>query len=282
MATARQFNETLFQLLTDMKTCLPSNRELKMAVGLYGAMLQTSPGNAIAANMFWKFASEHKEAILNKDWDTIRKALSTLCPQPGVIDQLWEGLSEDNRTIVGDYVLQLYSEAEAYVSKAGKAPPSPDDGPPQVVCEVYNKMWLDFLQELVNEGPDGSPSSKPLQDAIVKMQKFVQRTSSRRHDGLYRLFFPLLKDVMPDQTDEMAILSLIQPPKDGPASIEKDVYNLSNVPFPFYKDWSIGQVISSATSDRLCVYWHYIKVMTCVMAHCPPEILTMMSEFVQV
>ena len=281
----REFNRTVFDLLTDMKTCLPSSRELGLAHVLYGSMVKASPGNPVVLDMYWKFASEHKEAILNKDWDLIRQALSTLCPQPEIVDSIWNSLSHENREVVAEYVQQLYDQAAsikgADTDNVESGTTESGQNPSPAICHVYNKMWVDLLTDIVQS----SPQDQAVIQSLGKMQEFLDKTSKRRVDGVYRIFHPLLSGVLPTEPDETALLGMLQPPTDIEASMDVDVGLLSGVAFPFHRDTSMGHILTSIKSApmpakrRLSIYWHYIKVMTCVMAQCPPEVMQVMNGF---
>lgn len=82
--------------------------------------------------------------------------LRPLIPAPGLVDDVLDKLSEENRGIVGDYLVVLFDQAKsimtseshhANASAVAEEKQETDNG---VVYSMYNDTWQEFLLHVIN------------------------------------------------------------------------------------------------------------------------------------
>lgn len=283
MATVHDFNNTLFELTDEMIAIIKPSTVLTTAYSVFKNMHATNPGSPVVLQAFWAVAKDNKEVIASQDVTKMAEVLRTLVPVPGMVDEILEALSDENRQIVAEYISVLYDQASTIEIK--DIPKEESGASSTTMYSMYNEIWKDFLVHLENACTN--PEKKQLvADAREKMAAAVDAKGPST-DMIFAVMFPSLKPVLPKQAmdNEADILRLCMPPTDIVPSLKRSVKLLRSVPFPFNRNLPFSDLLSIILKskghvDKLGTFWHYIKLLTMCVNECPPEVLGMMNQMI--
>lgn len=295
MATVKDFNDTLFELTDEMMGIINPSPLMTTAYSVFKNMYATDPTNAMAVDAFWEVAKENKELILNKDLQAMAEVLRSVIPMPGMVDDVWNALSEENRGIVGDYISVLYDQAANIKAaapddsvNAAEGDNTPKETSDATMYSMYNSIWNDFLLLLQSCCASGHEIGSALKEALEKMDK-VLSSKGPSNTMVYGVFYPSLEVVLPSGglAKESDILALCLPPRNACATLKADRKKLADVLFPFNRKVPFSALLDAVLGakdqevrEKLATYWHYIKLFTLCVHECPPEVLGMMNQMV--
>lgn len=275
MASVRQFNTTMLDLLRDLNTALPDHPELSMALTLSTSFFQMQPNSAIPLQHFWKASKPYQQDIMDHRPDAIIGALESLVPKPEIVREVWNALTPENQRVVFEYVQVLYETAEELhgeeVQTRGEATDSMD-----ALYKVYNNMWKEFLGH-IRRTSDRMVETYERLDQLVTSQGETSRV-------VHGLVSPSLQSLFPKgkTVSESFIMEKMMPPGDTRADVEKDRDCFGGERFKISKDLTFNDLLdaieASPDNEQLRFYWHYIKLMTFTLTSCPPEMLAMMGD----
>lgn len=290
--SASEFNETLFQLVDEMMGIVDPSPVIKTA---YAVFKGSNTDSCVALDAFWDLAKDEENGrmIAAKDLKAMADVLRGVVPIPGMVDDVWERLSEDNREVVGEYISVLYEIAAKVKSNdpVGATGNAGDDGTSLPIKEakdatlygMYNSIWKDFLMLLQHE------HGKALDEAVLKLDH-VMTTKGPSNTMVYGVLLPAMELVLPRQRfeSEADIVTLCLPPHNAAALVKKDVNKLDGMLFPFDRKVPFSNMLrllldtpDKATRERLGTYWHYLKLFTVCLKECPPEAMGMMDYVVK-
>ena len=275
-----EFNETLFQLVDEMMGIVDASPVLKTA---YAVFKGANTDSSVALDAFWDVAKDNVELVANNDVSAMSDVLKEIVPLPGIVDDVWGKLSEENRAIVGEYVAELYSIATQVKAKAqAQAKPDTKEGNDATLYSMYNSMWKDFLVLLMTSVP-------AIDEALAKVDAAIAKKGPST-TMVYAVMWPAMELVIPRQQfeSEADILKLCLPPTNAAGLVRKDVKKMGDALFPFDRKVPFSTILQglldvddTAVQERLATYWHYIKLFTVCLKECPPEAMGMMNGMVK-
>lgn len=277
------FNSTLFELTDEMMALIKPSAVMTTGYAVFKNMYTSNPENDMALKAFWEVAKENKELIEKNDLAAIADVLRGILPVPGMVDDVWNSLSEENRSIVADYIRVLYDQACAIgVDEEQKE----ESGSTATMYSMYNDIWRDFLLLLETSCRDNDPLRDLLADSRAKLDTVIS-TKGDSTEMVFAVIFPCMQPILPQDSiqNEADIVRLCLPPSDTTTKLKQDRKALRDVGFPFNRKLPfsdlLGLIVRSVEhEEKLALFWHYIKLFTVCVNECPPEILGMMNQFV--
>lgn len=277
--TIKDFNTTLFELTDEMMTLIKPSTVMTTGYTVFKSMYASNPENDMAVKAFWEVAKDNKELIEKNDMGAMADVLRGIVPVPGMVDDVWHALSEENRGIVADYIRVLYDQA-----KALELPEIKEESSSTTMYSMYNDIWRDFLVLVSQHCSDVDGKKQKVDDAIAKMDA-VLAVKGRSTDMLFAVLSPCMQKILPGNImkNEADILRLCMPPSNCQPITKSDQKAMRKVAFPFHRELPFSDllgVIVSSKQEKLAMFWHYIKLFTVCVKECPPEIVGMMNQFV--
>lgn len=269
-----EFNETLFQLVDEMMGIVDPSPVLKTA---YAVFKSSNPDSSVALDAFWDVAKENAEMVKAKNLKAMADVLRKVVPIPGMVDDVWEKLSEENREVVGEYISVLFEIADKI--KANQVTDPKKEGSNATLYSMYNSIWKDFLVLL---------HDPKFEEAVQKFDS-VMAAKGSSNTMVYAVMLPAMELVLPQQKfeSEKDILKLCLPPSNARALVKKDVKKMGNALFPFDRKVPFSTILSTLeknqdkeVGEKLATYWHYLKLFTVCLKECPPETMGMMNSMV--
>ena len=275
MACIKDFNDTLFELTDEMLAIIQPSAVMTTAYGVFKNLYANDPENDVAVNAFWEVAKDNAELIQKKDVQAMADVLRSVIPMPGMVDEVWEALSEENRGVVGDYVLVLYEQAADIQSTRVVVGKEDKERKDTTVYSMYNRIWSEFLLLLESKDP-GTVS-----DARAKFEH-VLSTKGSSSDMPFHVLLPCLELVIPKNAieNEADVVKLCLPPGDAVGTMKDDCQRLEGILFPFDRKVPFSQLLNASKVEKVAMYWHYIKLFTVCIHECPPEVVGMMDQMV--
>ena len=283
MASVKEFNSTLFDLTDEMLAIIKPSTMMTTAYAVFKNMYAANPENDMALNAFWDVAKDNAEMIAGHDVTAMADVLRSLIPMPGLVDDVLDALSDENRWIVADYISVLYEQASAIKAHAVESPMK-EESSSTTMYSMYNDIWKDFLLLLESNCVDADKKCR-LTDAREKLES-VLATKGPSTDMVFAVLYPSLKAILPKQaiTQEVDILRLCMPPSDVAVTVKQNMHVLDKVAFPFNRNLPFSDLLATVLRgedrDKLGTFWHYIKLFTVCVHDCPPEIVGMMNQMV--
>ena len=290
-----RFNTTLFELTDELIDTIQPSMLVTTAYGVFKQMVSKDPDTNVALTAFWEVAQGREDMIRGKDVSAMADVLRPLIPAPGLVDDVLNKLSEENRGIVGDYLVVLFDQAKSIMtsdshhadaSAVAEVKQETDNG---VVYSMYNDTWQEFLLHVINAISENDRSAaatkRSLQQGLDKLS-FVLREKGAHTSMVYAVLFPQLEKVLPGGVGEGTdIVKLCMPPTNPVQTLKRDMKVLGTNPFPFERDMQMSTILSTLcdcrhgdTRNRLATYWHYLKLLTMCLRECPPEMVGVMSQ----
>jgi hypothetical protein len=285
-----QFNATLFELTDEMMSTIKPSAMMSAGYAVFKNMYASTPDTDVVLLAFWEVAKDNRELIHARDTEAMVAVLRNVIPIPGVVDELWGMLSDENRKVVGDYVYVLYGMA-AELQGPGTAPP-PDPAAAEAPApaaaasadgmhKMYNGVWLEFLGLLKEQDPK-------LGEGATKLAQLL-RVKGEASSAVYGVLLPVMEGVLPRMAQESDMVALCLPPASADKALAKDAGQLGGKPFPFDRSVDMATLLRSiqtatpaVAKERLSTYWHYLKLFTVCVKECPPEVVAMMSQMAAV
>jgi hypothetical protein len=276
-----EFNDTLFQLMDEMMGIVDASPVLKTA---YAVFKGTNTDSSVALDAFWDVAKDNAELVHTSDLKAMSGVLRDIVPLPGMVDDVWEKLSEDNREIVGEYISALFEIAAKVKATEGTSESEAvtKEGKDATLYSMYNSMWKDFLVLLQKFTP-------VLSEAVEKINAAMSKKGPST-TMVYAVMWPAMELVLPRQQfeSEKDILMLCLPPSNAAGLVRKDLKKMEGALFPFDRKVPFSEILEGvlqlddkALQERLSTYWHYIKLFTVCLKECPPEAMGMMNTMVK-
>lgn len=278
MPGIKEFNATLFELTDEMMGLINPSPMMKTGFSLFKTMHAANAENDVAVRAFWDIAKDNQELIRQKDLKAMVTVLRGVIPLPGMVDDVWNSLSDENRDIVGEYIMVLNEHATEYAKTAVASPEKKESGN-VTMYRMYNSIWKDFIVTLSTVCQDLDRKAL-LEEALDKFQGVVQAKGVDT-EMIFGVLFPSLEIVLPQLSldNEMAVLKMCIPPTNTTAMVQKDAKRLTDVLFPFNRKLPFSNLLIEATSNnQLGTYWHYIKLFSTCIHQCPPEVVTIMNQ----
>lgn len=281
-----EFNDTLFQLVDEMMGIVDASPVLKTA---YAVFKGANTDSSVALDAFWDVAKDNAELVRTNDLKAMSDVLRELVPLPGLVDDVWDRLSEENRAVVGEYIAELY-EIAAKVKKAAAVGTAvgtavvneTKEGNDATLYSMYNSMWKDFLVLL-------QAYVEVLREAVDKVDEAIAKKGPST-TMVYAVVWPAMELVIPRQQfeSEADILKLCLPPSNAAGMVKKDVKKMEGALFPFDRNVPFSRMLQGLLDvddkevrERLATYWHYIKLFSVCLKECPPEAMGMMNSMVK-
>ncbi len=279
MATPRDFNQTVFDLLRDLCDVMPHHTELQLAKTLGESLFHAQQDNTLLAQKFYEFTRGKQEAIRQRDSQVLLDTLATLVPRPQMLKSLWEELSESNQEIVFSYIDRLYDMAmEIHEHPGGNIVSAPSSSEGNALYEVYNKMWKEFLGNVLETHPE----DVDLQESLKRLEGLLSskgESTDLIHALLSEDMTPVLPEMVPSRQNDL--MKYMLPPDNPVENLEEDTGVIGACRFRLSRNMSFGdlleRVITSSEVVQLATYWHFLKMITFTVKSCPPEMLTMIS-----
>lgn len=287
--TVKDFNDTLFELTDEMMGLINPSGIMTTAYNVFKNMYASNPENDVALKAFWNVAQDKEDMIRTKDVKAMADVLRELVPMPGMIDEVWKALSDENRSIVGDYIIVLYDQAKCLNLSVVNDNKEEESGNTTTMYSMYNDIWKEFLLLLEECQVDDDEKKQLVKDARVKMESVID-TKGSANTMIFGVLFPSMESVLPRQqhiTCEADIVRLCLPPQNVPRILQESKKALNDVLFPFNKKLPFSDMMDmiltsndDAVIEKLGTYWHYIRLFTVCVKECPPQILGMMNQMV--
>lgn len=283
MTSVKEFNDTLFELTDEMLTIIKPSTVMTTAYTVFKNMYTANSDNEMALNGFWDVAKDNKDVIMSHDVTAMADVLRSLIPMPGLVDDVLNALSDENRGIVADYIGVLYDQASAIKANAVESPTKEESGS-TTMYSMYNDIWKDFLVLLESNCADTGTKGL-LTEAREKLESVLEAKGPTT-EIIFAVLYPSLKSVLPAHsiTNEADIIRLCMPPSDVLVTVKRNVKSLHNVLFPFNRKLPFSDLLETVVHgkdrEKLGTFWHYIKLFTLCVNDCPPEILGMMNQMV--
>ena len=274
-----EFNTTLFDLIDEMMGIVDASPVLKTAYTVFKGSQQESP---VALDAFWDLAKDNEKIVSEKNLKKMADLLKEVVPLPGMVDDVWDKLSEENRDIVGEYIAVLY-EIAAKVKSSEEVTAEKKEGSDASLYSIYNKIWTDFLTLCHDQ------NCAFLEEGVDKFEK-VMASKGLSNTMVYAVMLPAMELVLPSTsiTSEMDILKLCLPPSNPTKLVKKDIPKFGDALFPFDRKVPFSQILeflvhleNTDVRDKLASYWHYLKLFTMCIQQCPPEAMGMMNGMVK-
>lgn len=279
--TIKEFSTTLLSLMDDLCGTLHDVPQLKAAASMVRPFLSSGVLAGVVLETFWSVAKVHAEAIREHDADALLEVLGSLLPgRSDMARQLWHRLDESNRNVVMQYIETLYGQAkEIHGEEKEQDQPVQDDPSstnrhlPSAVCGLYNRIFLEFLRVL----------GSPMEASVAKMEMVLAHQGADT-ELVFAVMRPLVDQLIPPTLQEHELLAMVVPPGDALGAVAKDCERVGESRFPL-GNMTMAQMLDCLTQDeesasRLFSYWHYIKLLTHAIAHCPEPILKTMAQMV--
>lgn len=289
-AQIQQFNATLFELTDEMMSTIQPSPMMSAGYSVFKNMYASTPETDVALLAFWEVAKDNRELIQKRDTEAMAAVLRNVIPIPGVVDDVWGRLSEENKKVVGDYVYVLYEMAAKLQGKPAEAPaavaptttgPTPAPGNADAMHKMYNGVWLEFLGLLKAQDP-------VFGDGATKLAELVQ-AKGEGSAVVYGVLLPVLEGVLPRMAKEADMVALCLPPASVDQALAKDAATMEGHLFPFDRKLGMARLLTTiqgakpaAAKERLATYWHYLKLFTVCVKECPPEVVAIMSQMAAV
>lgn len=274
-----EFNSTLFDLIDEMMGIVDPSPVIQAS---YAMFKSSNPDTTVAVDAFWEVAKDRKAMIQAKDLEAMADVLRGVVPLPGMVDDVWEALSDDNRGIVSDYITVLFDLAEAV--KANETSGDVKEAKDATLYSMYNTILHDFLKLLQNAG------DQSIKKGLEKFES-VMDAKGASNTMVYAVMLPVMELVLPKHsafTSEAAILKICLPPSNPVALARKDVVKIGDALFPFDRSLPFSTILGSIASiedeacrEKVATYWHYLKLFTLCIKECPPEAMAMMNGVVR-
>ena len=271
----RDFNATVFDLISELSAILPDVQELGLAKLLASTYFDSTPDGRLVLEKFWEHVKDHKDNVLKKDTQTLLDALKIVVPRPKLVDTIWEALSEENRETVVSYLTVLFEQAEEICDDADTAPVSNDNAAPQGhhLFTVYNNMVKEFLINI--RDLDGEC-----------LERVNQLLSAKGEDStvIHGLFSPTIQLLYPTGLvlNEQTIMVHMMPPSDPVAVMTRDKELIRNERFLLSKSMTMADLFEAieimTDPAPVATYWHFVKLMTVTLSSCPPQLLHVMGD----
>ena len=283
-AQIQQFNATLFELTDEMMSTIQPSAMMSATYSVFKNMYAATPDSDVALVAFWEVAKDNRELIQKRDTEAMAAVLRTVIPVPGVVDDVWGRLSDENKKVVGDYVYVLYEMAAKIHGGAVAAPSAATAAAtnagaqgPGAMHKMYNGVWLDFLGMLKDQDPVYGEGQAKLAELL--------KAKGEGSDVVYNVLLPALEPVLPSMAREADMVAMCLPPASPDKALASDIKALGDQPFPFDRKLGMAKLLTSVqastpapTKERLSTYWHYLKLFTVCVKECPPEVVAMMSQ----
>ena len=283
MTSVKEFNDTLFELTDEMLTIIKPSTVMTTAYAVFKNMYTANSENEMALNGFWDVAKDNKDVIMSHDVSAMADVLRSLIPMPGLVDDVLNALSDENRGIVADYVSVLYDQAAAIKANAVESPTKEESGS-TTMYSMYNDIWKDFLVLLESNCADAVTKGL-LTEAREKLESLLEAKGPTT-EIIFAVLYPSLEKVLPAHSiaSEADIIRLCMPPSDVLVTVKRNIKSLHNVLFPFNRKLPFSALLETVVHgkdrEKLGTFWHYIKLFTLCVNDCPPEILGMMNQMV--
>ena len=283
MTSVKEFNDTLFELTDEMLTIIKPSTVMTTAYTVFKNMYTANSENEMALNGFWDVAKDNKDVIMSHDVTAMADVLRSLIPMPGLVDDVLNALSDENRGIVADYISVLYDQACAIKANAVESPTKEESGS-TTMYSMYNDIWKDFLVLLESNCADTGTKGL-LTEAREKLESVLEAKGPTT-EIIFAVLYPSLKTVLPVHSiaSEADIIRLCMPPSDVLVTVKRNIKSLHNVLFPFNRKLPFSALLETVAHgkdrEKLGTFWHYIKLFTLCVNDCPPEILGMMNQMV--
>ncbi len=277
MTGVKEFNATLFELTDEMMGLINPSPLMKTGFSVFKTMHAANAENDVAVRAFWDIAKDNQELIKKKDLQAMVTVLQGVIPIPGVVDDVWNALSDENRDIVGEYIVVLNDHASAFAETA--TPVETKETGNVTMYRMYNNIWKDFIVSLTAACQDAEKRAL-LEDACDKFQEVLQAKGVDT-DMVFGVVFPSLEGVLSPLTlnNEMAVFTMCMPPTCPTTMVQRDAKRLKEVLFPFNRKLSFPDLLADAASHpQLGTYWHYIKLFSTCIHQCPPEVVAIMNK----
>lgn len=269
----REFNATVIDMINDIATAMPSVSDLGIVANLASSMFKLDPNNSTFLEAFKPIIQKHTDSIDSRDEGAVMDILKSVLPgQYGnSVSSMWDQLTPTNKTVVWDYI-ELLKRQALTIQASAKGMKNNSE-----LFTLYNNIWKEFLSQLSK--CDVKHKAQWLL-AVENITSFTSEDKSALH-STFTKFFNSKADRIHGTADIMNIIM----PKESKymkTEIEHDIKKLGNKAFPLNKDTTFKTLLKatkhSYSPQELPVYWHYLKVLTIVLAECPPEIAELLSS----
>lgn len=285
--TVQEFNDTLFELTDEMMGIINPSTLMTTAYSVFKNMYASNPHNTMAVDAFWDVAKDNETMIRQKDLGAMADVLRGVIPMPGMVDDVWKALSDENRCIVGDYIVVLYDQASTLKKNS---PPTPENEKEEktstTMYSMYNDIWKDFLLHLETSCYDTDKKAM-VKEAREKLARVLE-TKGVSTTMVFGILFPSLKPVLPrtHQTikNEADIIRMCLPPHDTRTLLETNKKQFKDAKFPLNQKVPFSDLLDiiltseESVQEKLGTYWHYIRLFSVCVNECPPQILGMMNQ----
>lgn len=256
MSSVSEFNETLLQLVNEMKKALPQSTELETLYSLLSTLFSTNKENTLVYSTFCKHAKE------NRDGGDMVEFFKQIIPLPHLVDNVWPRLTDENRKVVIEYVTHLLETV--HDEETNIAPESS-----QAIFMIYNTTWKDLLTLL------------GFQEITDKIQRLLD-VKGADSDILFQIMSSVMDHIIPSEIDlfnESEVMAMLMPSENQDLNIEEDICKVGQMKFPFENALKMEDFLLLLKEDsKKALYWHYLKIMTNVVENCPAEICEMMNH----
>ena len=281
MARVKDFNDTLFELTDEMMAIITPSPVITAGYAMFKNMYAANPDNDVAVSAFWDVAKDNEVLIKKKDLKAMADVLRGVIPMPGMVDDLWNALSDENRDVVGDYIAVLFDQAKSIKQNAPSSAAKEETN--GTMYQMYNSIWQEFLILLESSLPEGDARRASVGEAVAKLGTVVKEKGETT-DMVLAVLHPSMEACLPPSLlNEGDILKLCLPPSNAQAPARKDKGKLEGMLFPFNRKLPFSDLLDIALgsekhAEKLATYWHYIKLFTLCVKECPPEIMGMMNQ----
>lgn len=271
------FNSTVVDMLNDLASALPSFTDLTIVATLASGMLRLDPNNTTLLDTFYPTIVQHAALVDTRDEATSLQLLKGLIPSQyaSIVNRIWEQLTPENKVTIWDYIDILREQAQTITGAQSQTQTAPDlDKIPESsqLFLVYRSVWKEFITLLKDQDQN--------QDLWDQCLKTIADT---RPCDLHAKVKEALDTTLPHVETSRDVLNVILPKDQRYMQTELDV-DIARLPdsVPFVLAPSISfqnfvrTVKSAASAGEVPVYWHYMKVLTSVLASCPPEMINLL------
>ena len=276
-ANISDFNSTVVDMISDLATAVPGMTDLNVVANLASGMFKLDPDSTIILDSFYPIITEYSHHLDSQQDETLIQLLKGLLPgQYGEsVNLLWDQLSTANKETVWEYINLLKQQADII-----KQPSQTEDAQlNSSLFELYNKIWKEYLNKLTK-------LDKKRRNLWKEANENIENITQADPSALHRIMTEIIdhdKNLIKSTADIMNIII----PKD-PAyiknEIDKDIQGqIGKKPFPLNTDTTFATLLRSTKHHypELPIYWHYLKVLTTVLAECPPELADLLSSMAE-
>jgi len=274
----QEFNSTVVDMINDLASAIPKFTELTVVANLATGMFRLDPNNTTVLDTFYPIVTEYESLLTTRDEGVVHTILQGILPSQysTTVNYVWDELAPANKETVWQYIQVLKDQAFAVKM------PQPDhdittNGLPadSHLFVLYNNVWKEFLSLLIK---GDSAHLEMWTTALSNLDKVPSSSS------LHTLMVEALKNALQPVKSVNDIMTIIMPTdaENMKKELGHDYKTLEGIAFPLNEEITLQQVVGTVqqleSSLDVTVYWHYVKVLTSVLAECPPELAGVLSS----